>query len=89
MGRAGSTSVMWRIADGGGVEQLDGSFLYQRTHTLDPDRSIRVTSILWPLPKYKGRSSNLAGWRVIAEASIGGGAGERLKPAVEWPSLKL
>jgi len=24
-----STSVMWRIVDGGGAEQPDGSFLYQ------------------------------------------------------------
>jgi len=40
LGRAGSTSVMWRIADGGGVEQLDGSFLYQRTHTLDPQETV-------------------------------------------------
>jgi len=28
---------MWWIAAGGGVEQLDGSFLYQRTHTPDPE----------------------------------------------------
>jgi len=28
---------MWGIADGGGVEQLDGSFLHQRTHTPDPE----------------------------------------------------
>jgi hypothetical protein len=32
----GSTSAMWRIADGGGIEQRDSGFLHQRTHTLDP-----------------------------------------------------
>jgi len=31
---------MWRIADGGGVEQPDGSFLHQRTHAPDPEQSI-------------------------------------------------
>jgi len=30
---------MWRIADGGGVEQLDGGFLHQRTHAPNPLRS--------------------------------------------------
>jgi hypothetical protein len=28
---------MWRIADSGGIEQSDGSFLHQRTHTPDPE----------------------------------------------------
>jgi len=27
---------MWWIADDGGIEQSDGSFLHQRTHTPDP-----------------------------------------------------
>jgi hypothetical protein len=36
--RQGSTSAMWRIADDGGIEQPDGSFLHQRTHTPDPHR---------------------------------------------------
>jgi len=38
-GGLGSMSSMWRIADGGGVEQLDGSFLHQRTHTTDPEET--------------------------------------------------
>lgn len=32
-------SAIWWIADGGEIEQLDGSFLHQRTHTSDPYRS--------------------------------------------------
>jgi hypothetical protein len=28
---------MWRIANGDGIEQPDGSFLHQRTHTPDPE----------------------------------------------------
>jgi len=32
---------MWQIADGGGVEQLDGSFLHQRTHTTAPYAQVR------------------------------------------------
>jgi hypothetical protein len=35
-GRSGSTSAMWRIAGSGSIEQSNGSFLDQRTHT--PDR---------------------------------------------------
>jgi len=31
-GGLGSTSAMWRVVDGGGVEQLGDSFLHQRTH---------------------------------------------------------
>jgi len=31
---------MWRIADGGGVDQPYDSFLHQRTHTPDPERTI-------------------------------------------------
>jgi hypothetical protein len=35
-GGLGSTSAMWWIADGGGIEQPDGSFLHRRTRSLDP-----------------------------------------------------
>jgi hypothetical protein len=37
----GSTSAMWRTADDGGIEQLDGSFLHSRTHTPDPKATVR------------------------------------------------
>jgi len=33
---------MWRIADGGGVERLDGGFLHQRTHNPDPQSPVDV-----------------------------------------------
>jgi hypothetical protein len=39
-GGLGSTSAMWRIADGGGIEQPDGSFLHQQIHTPDPFESL-------------------------------------------------
>jgi hypothetical protein len=32
-------SAIWRIADGGSIERLDGSFLHLRTHTFDPDET--------------------------------------------------
>ena len=35
-GRPGSTSAIWRTVDDGDIKQLDGSFLHERTHTLDP-----------------------------------------------------
>jgi hypothetical protein len=35
-GEPGSTSAMRRIADSGGIEQRNGSFLHQRTHAPDP-----------------------------------------------------
>jgi hypothetical protein len=34
---------MWPIADGGGIEQPDGSFLHQRTHTSDPIQTVDLT----------------------------------------------
>jgi hypothetical protein len=37
---------MWRIADGGGIEQPDGSFLHQRIHTPDPEQ-------LFGMPRYQ------------------------------------
>jgi hypothetical protein len=49
-GGSASTSAMWRIADSGGIEQSDGSFLHQRTHTPDPEPSFghaRRTSVMW------------------------------------------
>jgi hypothetical protein len=33
---------MWRIADDGGIEQPDGSFLHQQTHAPDPQRSFAI-----------------------------------------------
>jgi len=39
-GGLGSTSAMWRIADSGGIEQPDGSFLHRRTHTPDPKQPL-------------------------------------------------
>jgi hypothetical protein len=39
-GGLGSPPAMWRIADGGGIEQRDSSFLHQRTHTPDPKRHL-------------------------------------------------
>jgi hypothetical protein len=41
-GGSGSTSAMRRIADSGGIEQSDGSFLHQRTHTPDPERPFEL-----------------------------------------------
>jgi hypothetical protein len=35
-GGQSSASATWRIADDGGIEQPDGSFLHRRTHTPDP-----------------------------------------------------
>jgi len=43
----GSTSAMWRIADGSCVEHPGGCFLHQRTHTPDPLRSFSLV-ITWP-----------------------------------------
>ena len=40
-GRLGSTSAMWRTADGGGITQPEVRFLCQRTHTFDPKLSHR------------------------------------------------
>jgi hypothetical protein len=34
---------MWLIADSGGIEQSDGSFLHQRTHTPNPIAASRPT----------------------------------------------
>jgi hypothetical protein len=33
---------MWRIADGGGIEQRGRSFLHQRTYTLSPYSQIET-----------------------------------------------
>jgi hypothetical protein len=41
---------MWWFADGGGVEQPDGSFLHLRTHTPDPFPS--VSEFLRTSPTY-------------------------------------
>jgi hypothetical protein len=32
---------MWQIADGGDIEEPDGGFLDQRTHTPDPEQLSR------------------------------------------------
>jgi hypothetical protein len=40
LGLLGSTSAMRAFADGGDVEQREGSFLHQRTHTFDPVAAI-------------------------------------------------
>jgi hypothetical protein len=42
---------MSRIADGGGIEQPDGSFLHQRIHPPDPQQPFRIL--------YTGRSQPL------------------------------
>lgn len=43
------TSAMWRIADGGGTVQLNGSFLHLRTHTPDPERTLGIAGREGPL----------------------------------------
>jgi hypothetical protein len=50
-GGSGSTSAMSWTADSGGIEQSNGSFLHQRTHTPDPQRPSRSL--------YTGRSQPL------------------------------
>ncbi|SFU26462.1 hypothetical protein SAMN05192563_105610 [Paraburkholderia aspalathi] len=55
-GGPGSMSAMSWIADGGGIQQSDGSFLRSRTHTPDPLLSFGSSSRRWPLPNSK-RSS--------------------------------
>jgi hypothetical protein len=37
---------MRRIADGGGIEQPDGSFLHQRIHTPDPERPAKRLALV-------------------------------------------
>lgn len=47
LGGLGSRSAMSRIAEGGGIEQPNVSFLHQRTHTPDPNASLaRVTKYI-------------------------------------------
>lgn len=41
-GGLGSTSAIWRIADYGGIEHPDGSFLHQRTHTPGPEETFAI-----------------------------------------------
>ena len=50
---------MWRIADGGGIEQPDGSFLHQRIHTPDPLRSSDPPRPKRRLTGYNGQSGSL------------------------------
>ncbi len=45
---------MWRIADGCGIEQPDGSFLDQQTHTSDPQLSLDPMREPWPVVRWNG-----------------------------------
>jgi len=45
---------MGRIADGRGVEQPDGSFLHQRTHTPDPFLPLSPRRRYGGFQRYKG-----------------------------------
>jgi hypothetical protein len=60
----GSTSAMSRIADGGGIEQPDGSFLHQRIHTPDRRRvKTRAESGLRKNRPFRSRQVGLAATR--------------------------
>jgi hypothetical protein len=66
-GRSGSTSAMWRITDRGSVEQSNGSFLHQRTHTPDPLRPLNPAPLQWQLPRVQRSSARLFSGRIPAK----------------------
>jgi hypothetical protein len=56
---------MWLIADSGGIEQSDGSFLHQRTHTPDPELPFEIAPPQRLLRRCNHYSTNQAGRRAI------------------------
>jgi len=61
---------MWWIADDGGVEQSDGSFLQRRTHTLDPQPSFDPAHLRRRVPRYNGHSSSHLRPQVFSQFDI-------------------